>query len=154
MREIFINNIKLHEGTRNALLALGCDLKFYEWGKGDPDGVAKRGEPCYQILFPKGSKIVKSLPEYNPKKKRKHNERGQIWVPHSRYSRGVIVTWAPHDALLGKPGIIISFREAIPTVSSKSGYKTGHDLIDLQYMAPIGKEINDEEDPRGDLQAP
>lgn len=144
MIEVSINNIKLRDATKNGLLALGCELKFYEWGHGDTSGIAKRGEPCYQITFPPGSKVIKPLPEYNPKKK-KSNERGQIWVPCGRYEKGVIVTWAPHDVTIYKPGIIISFREALPTVATRSGYRTGKHLDDLQYMPSIGKEITDGE---------
>jgi hypothetical protein len=138
-----INSIKLHEDSKSALLALGCDLKFHEWGRPCSD-IAKRGEPCYEVFFPPGSQKLKHPQEPKIDGRAKHVEiRGWMLVPTDLVESGrVIVVWRPADTTIEKPGGIISIRAATQTCTSRCGYKLGRYINGLEFRPALGKELS------------
>lgn len=154
---IRIDTIKLRRVTRDALLALGCDLKFHEWGRPDVSGIAPRGEPCYQIIFPQGSKFLKTPGDRKRPPKQKRGQprkyvrmphqvlRGWVLVPSDDWKHGIIVVYAPHDSELEKPGCITAFNSAQRSATNKCGYNLGVAINKLDCYEPKGQVFNEPE---------
>jgi hypothetical protein len=150
MSTLRIDAIKLHDDVKHALLALGCDLEFHEWGK--PDEIAQRGEPCHQVFFPEGSKNIKAPPERKEPRRRRGQPKpprkivyvqrhGWIFVPCKEHG-DVLVVYRPADSSLKVPGIIVSIKRAIVTAVAKCGYKRGRDMQELKFKQPRGKVVD------------
>jgi hypothetical protein len=141
-----IEGIKLHTDTKHMLLALGCDLVFHEWGR--PNAIAQRGEPCFQVFFPHGSKNIKAPPEKKEPRRRRGEPKpprkityilkhGWILVPSKEHGETIVV-YRPADSRTEVPGIIVAVRKAISTASTRCGYKRGKDMRELRVKKSIG----------------